>query len=110
MSDRRQSCMDMARRAAGILEQRGWCQGDFKDDRGALDLSAAIYEASTQVGSTFQGGIDLRRAVVILTGETPVKFNDHPARRRKDVVEVLLRISGGEGVEEACSAEENDVQ
>lgn len=94
--------------AAQIIRTRGWCRGTLLDDRGAVCLLGAIYEASTgRSAATFYGDdeqcdwlthaaweiverlINTRFREVGEPRLTIPGWNDQPARTTEDVLKIL---------------------
>ncbi len=78
-------------RAADLIEERGWCQGEGESATGALCLYSAINQAEPGIFLRALADREVRRRVRkrvdIPTG--PIKWNDTPGRTVDEVLNLL---------------------
>jgi hypothetical protein len=67
--------------AAEIIEQRGWCQGDFQDGNGRVCMLGAISISSVSSPMGEAGN-----AIVLLGLKSVTQWNDTPGRTKEEVV------------------------
>jgi hypothetical protein len=91
-------------RAAGIIEERGWCQGNYEDEGGAVCLMGAVAKAAGVTSAphmlTNPLVFDCDRALndAINAGssgewENNEDWNDWPVRDKKEVIDLLEGVA-----------------
>jgi hypothetical protein len=83
------------RRAAELLETRGWCQNEGVDGQGRMCAMGAIHTASVEVaGHGYTVDTSPTRATEEYVGVTPIwVWNDEPQRKAEDVIKVFREVA-----------------
>lgn len=95
-------------RAADILDERGWTQGDFVAADGCVCALGAVHLASNEIagipcratfatGDLYEQALDRIYAIVGGLGSGGIAvWNDEDGRTKDEVQDMLRRAAGGE--------------
>ena len=81
--------MNPLERAADLIEQRGWCQGRFKDDDGRICLDFALISADLERNADARWCVSKELQARGVSCDGLVSWNDGQARDKSEVVELL---------------------
>jgi len=76
-------------RAANLIRERGWVQGHFKTDDGAVCISTAIYLAAGPEGIDAAVRSVQRKLLARGWQLGPTAWNDRAGRTKEDVLALL---------------------
>lgn len=77
------------RRAAALIERRGWCRGEFQDVEGRVCLEFALLCAQGREATEARRLVEEELAGRGSAGQPLVAWNDHHAAGELEVLDVL---------------------
>ena len=77
------------RRAAALIERRGWCRGEFQDVEGRVCLEFALLCAQGREATEARRLVEEELAGRGSAGQPLVAWNDHHASGELEVLDVL---------------------
>lgn len=85
------SVKDDLLKAADIIEERGWCQGNWKNGQGQLCILAALETATTERGrpNSLRPAIVAVKARIGIANGSLAQWNDSPFRTKDEVLAAL---------------------